>query len=116
MDGGKSKYGRDRLPFNITCDQSAPLLFQVVDLDYVQGLFTRFSLFILMLCSADNGVHIRLFGTTRKGNSVCCLASTYVPYFYVKAPTAYKNKSQLVYYESALNAKLLVGLFQCSAL
>lgn len=102
----KKDYGRESPSDSIMKNQSEPLIFQVVDLDYVQGTIIFFNILHIFIILADNGVRIRMFGSTRKGNSICLSAYTYVPYFFVKAPKSYTDSSQLAQYKESLNGKL----------
>jgi DNA polymerase delta subunit 1 len=47
-----------------------------------------------------------MFGTTREGHSICCSASTYIPYFYAEAPANYKSEDQLAGYVTGMNDQM----------
>ncbi len=57
--------------------------------------------------SDDSGVRVRIYGTTREGNSICCSATGYVPYIYAAAPKNY-DTSKLTGYVEQMNAELKV--------
>uniref|UniRef100_A0A1I7RME4 DNA polymerase delta catalytic subunit n=1 Tax=Bursaphelenchus xylophilus TaxID=6326 RepID=A0A1I7RME4_BURXY len=84
-------WSRPKVPNEVLEDKSMDLAFQMIDVDYIQE---------------EEGVRIRLFGTTTDGQSICLSAKTYVPYFYMEAPKNHKT-SNLSIYVNALNERLM---------
>ncbi|KAL5714576.1 DNA-directed DNA polymerase [Ranunculus cassubicifolius] len=77
-------------------DQSANIIFQQLEIDYVIDQKNR----ELFPNSSGPAAVLRIFGVTREGHSVCCKVHGFEPYFYVNCPPGMRTDDVSRFHQS----------------